>query len=242
MEEKKERVFKIFIDFDGTITTRDVGEAFVQTFGDPIEIGRIVEDWIQEKITSPESWYRMFDTIKTLDFEDFLKFLEGIEIDSSFPGFVEYCRENRFEIRVLSDGFDIYIKRIFEREGLGHLEVYCNRAELNDGKLKPIFPYGDEHCRFCGNCKRNHILTNSSDDDFIVYIGDGYSDKCPVQYCDFIFAKASLLRYCEVNRITYFPFRNFDDVRKKLEELKNKKRLKKKYQAELKRLEVFRQG
>lgn len=238
----QDKIFKIFIDFDGTITTRDVGEAFVNKFGDPVKIREIVQNWIDEKITSPESWFQMFETIKTLDFERFLEFLEEIEIDSTFKGFVDYCRENQFEIRVLSDGFDIYIKRIFEREGLGHLEVYCNRAEINGGILKPVFPYGDEHCRFCGNCKRNHILSKSGDDDYIVYIGDGYSDKCPVQYCDFIFAKASLLRYCEVNRITYFPFRDFNDVKKKLEELKNKKRLKKKYQAELKRFEVFRQG
>lgn len=238
----QDKVFKIFIDFDGTITKRDVGEAFVNTFGDPVKIRQIVEDWIEEKITSPESWYLMFDTIKALDFDKFLEFLEEIEIDPTFRDFVEYCRENRFEIRVLSDGFDIYIKRILEREGLGDLEVYCNRAEINEGRLKPFFPYGDEHCRFCGNCKRNHLLSKSGDEDYIVYIGDGYSDKCPVQYCDFIFAKASLLKYCEVNRITYFPFRDFQDVRKKLEELKNKKRLKKRYQAELKRFEVFKQG
>lgn len=238
----QEKVFKIFIDFDGTITKRDVGEAFVNTFGDPVKIRQIVQDWIEEKITSPESWYLMFDTIKALDFDKFLEFLEEIEIDPTFRDFVEYCRENRFEIRVLSDGFDIYIKRILEREGLGSLEVYCNRAEINEGRLKPFFPYGDEHCRFCGNCKRNHLLSKSGDEDYIVYIGDGYSDKCPVQYCDFIFAKASLLKYCEVNRITYFPFRDFQDVRKKLEELKNKKRLKKRYQAELKRFEVFKQG
>ncbi|MCU7492279.1 MAG: MtnX-like HAD-IB family phosphatase [Bacteroidota bacterium] len=238
----QDKVFKIFIDFDGTITKRDVGEAFVNTFGDPVKIRQIVEDWIEEKITSPESWYLMFDTIKALDFDKFLEFLEEIEIDPTFRDFVEYCRENRFEIRVLSDGFDIYIKRILEREGLGDLEVYCNRAEINEGRLKPFFPYGDEHCRFCGNCKRNHLLSKSGDEDYIVYIGDGYSDKCPVQYCDFIFAKASLLKYCEVNRITYFPFRDFQDVRKKLEELRNKKRLKKRYQAELKRFEVFKQG
>ncbi|MCU7496599.1 MAG: MtnX-like HAD-IB family phosphatase [Ignavibacteria bacterium] len=243
MDTRKDKVFKIFIDFDGTITTKDVGEAFVNTFGDPLRIREIVQDWIDEKITSPESWFLMFDTIKTLDFDAFLKFLEGIELDPTFKDFVEYCRSNGFEIRVLSDGFDLYIKRIFEREGLASLEVFCNRAEINDeGRLKPIFPYGDEHCRFCGNCKRNHILTNCSDDDYIIYIGDGYSDKCPVEYCDFIFAKASLLRYCEINRITYFPFSSFNDVSKKLEELKIKKRLKKKYQAELKRFEVFKQG
>lgn len=239
----EKRNFKIFIDFDGTITKKDVGEAFVNTFGSPEKIREIVQDWIDNKITSPESWFRMFGTIQNFNFEEFLLFLEKMEVDPTFFDFVEYCRENSFEIRVLSDGFDLYIKRILGREGLSSLEVYCNTALIDDkNKLTPIFPYGDEECRFCGNCKRNHILTNSADEDYIIYIGDGYSDKCPVQFCDYIFAKASLLKYCEVNRITYFPFGDFNDIKMKLEELKNKKRLKKKYQAELKRREVFRQG
>jgi 2-hydroxy-3-keto-5-methylthiopentenyl-1-phosphate phosphatase len=109
-------------------------------------------------------------------------------------------------------------------------------------KIIPAFPYGDEECKMCGNCKRNHILTNSSDEDYTVYIGDGYSDKCPIQFCDFVFAKDSLLKYCEVNRITYFPFKDFNDIIRKLDELKSKKRLKKRCQADLKRKEIFRQG
>lgn len=238
-----ERVFKIFVDFDGTITTQDVGETLVNTFGKPEEIKRIVRDWMDEKITSPESWLQMFGTFESFDIIKMEEMLSSIEIDPAFCEFVSYSKANGFEIRVLSDGFDIYIKRILEREGLSELEVYSNKAiTAHNKKLIPQFPYGDEECRYCGNCKRNHILTNSSDEDYIVYIGDGYSDKCPVQYCDFIFAKGSLLRYCEMNRITYFPFNDFNDVIKRLEELRKKKRLKKKHQAELKRKEVFRQG
>ena len=129
------------------------------------------------------------------------------------------------------------------KEKLNNLEVYCNKAKVTpDNKIIPEFPYGDEECKYCGNCKRNHILSNSGDDDYIIYIGDGYSDKCPIQYCDFIFAKNSLLKYCEVNRITFFPFKNFIDVKIKLEELYKRKRLKKKFQATVKRNEIFLQG
>lgn len=238
-----ERKFKIFVDFDGTITTKDVGETLVVTFGQPDEVKKIVKLWMEDKITSPQSWELMFATISSFDIPSLEKMLSEIQIDSAFKRFVGYSRENDFEIRVLSDGFDIYIKRILDREGLLDLEVFSNHVTLSpDNKLIPHFPYGDEECKFCGNCKRNHILSNCSDEDFIIYIGDGYSDKCPVQYCDFIFAKGSLLRYCEMNRITYFPFQDFNDVISRLEELKGKKRLKKKHQAELKRREVFKQG
>ena len=44
------------------------------------------------------------------------------------------------------------------------------------------------------NCKKNHIINHSSDDDITIYIGDGNSDKDAAQYCDFIFAKNDLLK------------------------------------------------
>lgn len=237
-----DNVFKIFIDFDGTITTADVGEGFVNTFGDKEKIAEIIAAWMQNKITSPESWYGMFSTLRDFSPGRLDGFLADYSIDSTFPEFVKYCSENNFEIRVLSDGFDFYINRIFERENLSGLEVYCNKSEFVDDKPVPSFPYSDEECKFCGNCKRNHILSNTADSDYIIYIGDGYSDKCPVEFCDFIFAKRDLLKYCEMNRITFFPFSDFNDVRKKIEELRSRKRLKKRHQAELKRKEIFMQG
>lgn len=237
-----EKMFKIFIDFDGTISTADVGAGLVNTFGDPVRVAEIVKDWMENKITSPDSWLQMFATMKDFHPDKLDGFLTDYGIDHTFPGFVEFCEANKFEIRVLSDGFDFYINRFLERENLSHLEVYCNQSTFVNGFPVPSFVWSDEECKFCGNCKRNHILTHSGDDDYIVYIGDGYSDKCPIEYCDFIFAKHDLLKYCEVNRITYFPFSDFDDVIKKLNELKSRKRLKKRHQAELKRKTIYMQG
>ncbi|MCK5085877.1 MAG: 2-hydroxy-3-keto-5-methylthiopentenyl-1-phosphate phosphatase, partial [Melioribacteraceae bacterium] len=111
-----------------------------------------------------------------------------------------------------------------------------------NNNLIPQFPYTDEECKICANCKRNHILNNSSDDDFTIYIGDGLSDTCPAQFVDFIFAKRSLLKFCEKNRISYFPYNNFYDIKNRLDELMKKKRIKKRHQAELKRREVYIQG
>jgi 2-hydroxy-3-keto-5-methylthiopentenyl-1-phosphate phosphatase len=132
-----------------------------------------------------------------------------------------------------------------KKENLQHLELYSNKVIIDEeNNLTPIFPHTDEECKRCANCKRNHILNNSADDEneYSVYIGDGWSDVCPAQYCDFIFAKSSLLKYCESNRITYFPYTNFNDVITKLDQLKEKKRLKKRHQAQLKRREVYIQG
>jgi 2-hydroxy-3-keto-5-methylthiopentenyl-1-phosphate phosphatase len=60
-----------------------------------------------------------------------------------------------------------------------------------------------------------------------------------VHYCDFVFAKDNLLKYCEKERIPFFPFKNFKDVQHIMMKLLSKKRLKKRHQAELKRREAY---
>jgi 2,3-diketo-5-methylthio-1-phosphopentane phosphatase len=238
-----ERAFKIFVDFDGTITTKDVGELMFLEFGNPVKANEIIQEWIDKKINAKVSWIRLCKTIDSLSQNDFENFIDSMTIDSSFKIFSAYCNSNSHQMSILSDGLDFYIKRILERENLSHINLYSNKLIFDgNGSITPIFPHTDSECERCANCKRNHIINNSSDVDYTVYIGDGWSDTCPAQFCDFIFAKHSLLRFCEMNRITFFPFNNFSDVINKLEQLKAKKRLKKSHQADLKRKEIYLQG
>jgi 2,3-diketo-5-methylthio-1-phosphopentane phosphatase len=232
--------FKIFIDFDGTITKQDVGEAIFREFGDESKTDLIVADLLSGKITARQCWEQLFETINTINAEKLNNFIDKQEIEPTFHQLNTYCAENGMEMFVLSDGFDYYINRIFQRENLNHVKIYANNLSVTDkNQLLPSFPYFDIDCQASANCKRNHILNNSGEDDYTVYIGDGNSDKYSTQFCDFIFAKDDLLKYCEKERITFFPFRNFNDVIVKLESLKAKKRLKKRHQAELKRKEIF---
>lgn len=235
-----EKQFKIFLDFDGTITTKDVGEEIFRKFVDEKIVSKIVDDLLADKISSRDCWERLCESVLINDKNEFENFILSQEIEPTLNRFVEYCYANKFQLFVLSDGFDYYIDKILSRENLSHLKVFSNKLLLNDdGKLIPYFPYYNADCRSSANCKRNHIIENSGEDDYTVFIGDGNSDIEAIQYVDFIFAKDDLLKYCEIQRITYFPFKNFDDVITRLSELTSKKRLKKRHQAELKRHEAF---
>ena len=126
------------------------------------------------------------------------------------------------DLFVISDGFNYYIDRVFEREKLSGIKYYSNKLEFDsNNKLVPTFPYLDQNCTTSANCKRNHIINHSGQDEYTIFIGDGNSDKYTVE------------------RITYFPFNNFNDVIEKIDELKSRRRLKKRYQAELKRREIY---
>ena len=235
-----DKQFKIFLDFDGTITRNDVGEEIFRKFYDEKIVSKIVGDLLADRISSRECWESLCESALINDKKKFDNFILSQEIEPTLNRFVEYCEANSFEIFILSDGFDYYIDKILKRENLSRLKVFSNKLLLNDdGKLIPYFPYYNADCRSSANCKRNHIIENSGEDDYTVFIGDGNSDIEVIQYVDFIFAKDDLLKYCEIQRITYFPFKNFDDVITRLSELTSKKRLKKRHQAELKRREAF---
>lgn len=243
MMSKSERTYKIFVDFDGTITRQDVGEHMFLKFGDADEARDIADRWIRKEINSIDASRQLCGTVTDFDPGLFEEFLDTMEVEESFIEFVKFCETHNIDMYILSDGLDYYIDKLLSREKLDHLKVYSNKLTFdNEGNLVPKFPYTDEECKLCANCKRNHILNHSSDEDITLYVGDGFSDTCPAQHVDFIFAKKSLLKYCEENRISYYPFNNFNDVMARMEGLLKKKRIKKRHQAELKRKEAYQQG
>ena len=237
------RVFKIFIDFDGTITTKDVGDAIFKKFGESNSVKRIINDLLSDRISAKESWLQLCNSVKQISPNELNNFIDTLEIDPTFHQFYNFCEQNNFDYYILSDGFDYYIERLLKNDGIEHIKYYANHLTITeDNKLVPSFPYQDEELLTSANCKRNHIINHSSDDDFTIYIGDGNSDKETAQFCDFIFAKDDLLKFCERERISYFPYKDFNDVRLRIEKLIAKRNLKKRHQAELKRREVYMQG
>jgi 2,3-diketo-5-methylthio-1-phosphopentane phosphatase len=231
--------FKIFCDFDGTIALNDIGNFFYRNFGNPKICNETVEKWEKGLISSIECLSIECSTIKNITIERVNEFINEQGIDLTFIPFVEFCREKNIEITVLSDGLDIYIERLFNKHRID-VKYFSNSIEFKpDGTAKMIFPYTDSVCEKCANCKRNHAINLSGDYEISIYIGDGLSDACPIEYCDYIFAKDQLLLYCEKNRISYFPFKNFNDVKEAVEKLLTKKRIKKRHQAELKRRELY---
>lgn len=233
------RDMKIFVDFDGTITIKDIGEEIFKEFGDGKIVSRIIDDLLNDRISSRQCWEELCKSVPGIDQNQLNDFVDELPVDSTFVPFVDFCKTNDLEVIVLSDGFDFYIDRVFAKAGLNGLKYYSNKLEINEGKLIAQYPYYDAGSPTSANCKKNHIINHSSDDDFTIYIGDGNSDKDAAQYCDFIFAKKDLARFCSMERISFYPFNDFIDVQNKIKELLSKKNLKKRHQAQLKRKSAY---
>ncbi len=230
----------VFSDFDGTIAVNDIGDAMFERFGDVDVCAESFEQYRNGHIDARDCWKKGFASISSVTKDDFTRFAHSQAVDLHFRTFVEFCSEKNISVTVLSDGYDAYIDPVLKREGLDWLARYSNRLKFNDnGTVEPIFPYTDAECIRCANCKRNHILTKSGDNNVIVYIGDGISDRCPVQFADIVFAKDSLVGFCETHNITFHRFENFADVLKVFRAIVETKKPRKRRTAELARKEVF---
>jgi 2-hydroxy-3-keto-5-methylthiopentenyl-1-phosphate phosphatase len=234
------RSIKVFVDFDGTITLQDIGEEIFKKFGESQKVNKIIENLLTDKISSRQCWDELCETVPPITEPELNNFIDQLDVDPTFFPFVKFCNEKELELIVLSDGFDYYIDRVFKKAGLAGIKYYSNKLfVVENGKLKASYPHYDANYPTSANCKINHIINHSSDDDFTIYIGDGNSDKEAAQYCDFIFAKKDLLKFCSKEKISFYPFNNFDDVKNKTLEFLNKKNLRKRHQAELKRKSAY---
>lgn len=235
----KKSQFIIFTDFDGTITLNDVGDKLFQKFGNEIEMENLFNNYISGKISETECWTEGCKLLTEINYDNFRNFILEQKIDQSFKNFYNFCQNENIPLIILSGGFNQYIKIILEKENLT-LPFFANDLIFkNDETVFPKFDFTDETCVKCANCKRNHIITKSSEEQIIVYIGNGYSDFCPAKYADIVFAKDSLVRFCEMENITFKRFDNFNDLLEKFKNIIENEKPKKRKSAELLRKEVI---
>ncbi len=232
--------YTVFTDFDGTIAVKDIGDAMFERFGNVEVCSRSFDAYRAGMIDARDCWKQGFATVASVTKNEFTQFALSHSVDAHFGTFAAFCDQKNIPLTILSDGFDAYIEPVLEREGLAGIVRFSNRLQFNNGgTVEPVFPFTDAECTRCANCKRNHMLTRSGDDQVIVYIGDGISDRCPVQYADIVFAKDSLVSYCETHNITFHRFENFSDVLKIFSTIVETKTPRKRRTAELARRDII---
>ncbi len=200
----------VLCDFDGTITNEDIGFKIIQAFAGPG--WHEIEDAYQRgEKGSREALLEIFALIR-VDEPTLRRYvLDNFYVDPYFPDFLALCRRLKVPVTVLSDGFDFYIDLMLQKfkVDVGYL---ANQLRVVDCGLHADFPHRNEHCGACGNCKLDYALRVRENGARIIYIGDGYSDRCVVEAADAVFAKGTLARYCREKGISFYPFTNFRDI------------------------------
>jgi 2-hydroxy-3-keto-5-methylthiopentenyl-1-phosphate phosphatase len=104
----------------------------------------------------------------------------------------------------VSSGLPQLILPVLEREGVD-VEVRSNDAEVRPDGWRVIFR--DEGvCEVCGDkCKRRSLPETRP----LVFVGDGWSDRCASLAADRVFARTGLAEYLDDQSV---PFERFDTL------------------------------
>jgi 2-hydroxy-3-keto-5-methylthiopentenyl-1-phosphate phosphatase len=201
----------IVVDFDGTVTERDTQDGLLERHAPEAYV--LAEQGLQDgTLTLRECMTMEFAPVRG-DHEALVA--EAVRDARVRPGFAEFVRAAQaagHRLVIVSGGFESIIRPILAREGAADLPVFAHEARFTPEGTTLEFRHG-ESCDVCGQeCKRS-VVDELRNGNPVVYVGDGYSDRCAAVAADRRFARHSLARDLDRMGLDYTPFEDFHTVR-----------------------------
>jgi len=189
----------LVLDWDGTITVRDSLVAAIHALGDPT----VYDGGILNAFGSyGEALAAEVATLRVSAEEAAAWAVENVEVS---PGFHELV--DRYRPIIVSSGLPQLILPVLEREGV-EVEVRSNDAEVRPDGWRVIFR-NEGVCPVCGDkCKRRSL----PDTRPLVFVGDGWSDRCASLAADRVFARTGLADYLDEQGVPFERYETLNDV------------------------------
>jgi 2-hydroxy-3-keto-5-methylthiopentenyl-1-phosphate phosphatase len=186
---------KLVLDWDGTCTVRDSLVAAINELGDPSIYQREYDSY-------GDALAAEVGTLRCTADEAAAWAVENVELR---PGFHELV--DRYEPLIVSSGLPQLIMPVLAREGI-ELEVRSNFADPSPDGWRVRFRH-EGLCPVCGDrCKRRSL----PDERPLVFVGDGWSDRCASLACDRVFARDGLASYLDEEGAVYERYDTLHDV------------------------------
>jgi 2-hydroxy-3-keto-5-methylthiopentenyl-1-phosphate phosphatase len=210
----------IISDFDGTVTSRDTNSTLARRFAPE------AQERVEGKLVTRELSLR---DVLGAEYEAMAAGREAVvEAALEIPfrdGFAEFldavdAAGGRFIL--LSSGFREIIEPMLDREGLlDRVELVCNNVDLRVGGSTVTWRELPM-CELCGEqCKRHDVAQlraeHAADGATVVFVGDGFSDRCGAETADIVFARDNLATYLDQRDLPYRAWDDFHDISRSLE-------------------------
>jgi 2-hydroxy-3-keto-5-methylthiopentenyl-1-phosphate phosphatase len=193
---------KLVLDWEGTVTVRDTIWMLMERFGSG-DVFAHTEERLGSTLGLRDVIERQMRSI-TVPLDEAVAFLlDEARIRRGFAALAERHRPT-----ILSSGFHETIGPLLAREGVA-VEVVANHVEARPDGWRVRWNAAAA-CAECGDfCKRGALPSGPGP---LVYVGDGYSDRCAALAADRVFARRGLADYLSARNHPFEPFETFDDV------------------------------
>lgn len=166
---------------------------------------------LTQKISIKEGVGQMFSLIPSNKKEEIISYIQkDAVIREGFAEFVEFTKENEYELYIVSGGIDFFVYPLLNEFDV---TIYCNKANFEQETIQIEWPHHcDEYCsNECGCCKPSLLRKLGANRKTIV-IGDSITDLQAAKQADFVFAREFLLEKCNELGLTYAPFSTFYEI------------------------------
>ncbi len=203
----------IVLDFDGTVTERDIGDAIVKRFGLP-GWDALEERFGRGEVTIRQLWEQEISHLPGERLGEMVAYaLEVARVRTGLRELVDFALTRGIPIEVASNGMEFYLRPILESAGLADLPFVCLSVNFDPSrKERIVFPDGTPACVRNGLCKCARVWRLQRQGRQVLFAGDGASDACVASEPDILVARSSLAKLAERNGWKYFPFEDFQDV------------------------------
>jgi 2-hydroxy-3-keto-5-methylthiopentenyl-1-phosphate phosphatase len=205
----------LFLDFDGTVTRRDVVDVILEAYADPRWL-LYEAAWRAGRMGSRDCLHAQMSLVR-VPRQQLDSLLDSITVDEGLIDLFELCAAQKIPAHIISDGFDYCLNRILSRALNGHRSliksVRASHLELSARPWRIEFPYAYQSCiHGCATCKPEVMRLLNPMNVPAIFAGDGLSDRYAVESADLVFAKNQLAHYCRVNSIAHVAYENLGDV------------------------------
>ena len=180
----------IVVDFDGTITEQDLLDEIAETFGDPEVYRELDKGLDRRELTLHEVLRREFEPVRA-------------SLDDVVDWVLAHAR--------IRPGFRELIEPVLAREGLSGVELYSNSVDPDPRGWRVRF-LDETLCKTCEQACKRSTVSALADGSEVVYVGDGYSDRCAAEDADLVFARRGLAAYLSGRGVPFEPFDDFFQI------------------------------
>lgn len=176
----------VLCDFDGTITTIDTAEWILKKFaaGDWHQFDKQFE---KGQITLEKCLNKQFSLVSITKGRILQELKNIVVFRPGFKNLAEYCKENRIPFVVVSAGLDFVINYFLKTNScLNLVEVCTAKTEFICNHVKFTFPSLRD--RRSNNIKDDLVKRYKSQDEKVMYLGDGLADFPAAREADYAFA------------------------------------------------------
>lgn len=216
-----EENFFVVIDFDGTITQKDIGnELCLEVIPDLFR--RTHAEYKAGKVSLKDMQHLFWSNFPMNEKTFIEKAMSFGQLREGANAFFENCFDQSIPLYVASCGLRPYIEPVLKAQLSTKAfrairAIRCNEVEFGPSQISKFTPpesdadspYPLHKGRWCQSLKKNHpgLLSFA--------VGNGSSDRSFVGFVDTIAATEGLAKYCQEKEQPYFYFESFFDILKR---------------------------